>query len=183
MTDKTKAKPLVAAPTVERLEEFTTAELNDLCDSTYAGIEAGGGFGWVKKPPRDVLERYWQGVAAMPARALIVAKMDGVVCGSCQLVKPPLNNEAQSFACSLTTHFVAPWARGHGLSKMLVAKAESIALDEEFSVINLDVRETMDRAIQLYEDLGYQRFGTHPHYARIEGKTLKGYYYTKLLTK
>jgi hypothetical protein len=90
MTDKTKTKALVPSPTVERIEEFTPAELNDLCDSTFAGIEAGGGFGWVTKPPRDVLERYWQGVTAMPSRILFVARLDGVICGSCQLVKPPI---------------------------------------------------------------------------------------------
>lgn len=178
---ETQTKPLEAAPLVERLEEFSPADLNDLCDATYAGIEAGGGYGWVTKPPRDVLERYWQGVAAMPGRLLLVARLDGVICGSCQLVKPPSNNEAQSFACTLTTHFVAPWARGHGLSKMLLAKAEDVALDEGYSVINLDVRETMERAIQLYEDMGYERFGTNPNYAKVEGKILKGFYYTKKL--
>ena len=181
MTDQTKTKPLVPSPTVERLEEFTPGELNDLCDATYAGIEAGGGFGWVAKPPRDVLERYWQGVATMPARILIAARLDGVICGSCQLVKPPLNNEAQKFAMHLTTHFIAPWARGHGLSRMLIAKAEAVALEEGFTVVNLDVRETMAPAIELYESLGYQRFGTHPHYAEIDGKVLKGFYYTKQL--
>jgi ribosomal protein S18 acetylase RimI-like enzyme len=180
-TDQTKTKPLTPTPRVERLEEFTPAELNDICDATFAAIEAGGGFGWVSKPARDVLERYWQGVATMPIRILIVAKLDGVICGSCQLVKPPGNNEAQSFACQLTTHFVAPWARGHGLSKMLLSEAEKIAREENFTVINLDVRETMERAIKLYEDSGFERYGTHPHYALVDGKELRGFHYTKKL--
>lgn len=183
MTDQTKIKPLVPSPTVDRLSEFTPAELNDMCDATYAGIEAGGGFGWVTRPARDMLERYWQGVTAMPARILIIARLDGVICGSCQLVKPPNNNEAQKFAAQLTTHFIAPWARGHGLSKMLIAKAESVATEEGLSVINLDVRETMEVAIKLYEDMGYQRFGENPNYAQVDGKTLKGFYYTKKLNK
>lgn len=181
MNDTMKTKPMVPVPTIERLEEFTPADLNDLCDATFAGIDAGGGFGWVTRPSRDVLERYWQGVATMPSRVLIVARMDGMICGSCQLVKPPVNNEAQRFVCQLTTHFVSPWARGHGLSKMLLAEAERIALAEDFSVINLDVRETMDRAIKLYEDNGYVRFGTHPCYAEVDGRVLKGFYYTKML--
>lgn len=181
MTDQTKTKPIQTVPGVDRVEELSAAELNDLCDATYAGIEAGGGFGWVTKPPRDVLERYWQGVTAMPARILIVARLDGVICGSCQLVKPTSNNEAQSFAVQLTTNFIAPWARGHGLSKMLLAKAEELALAEDFTVINLDVRETMERAIQIYEGAGFVRFGEHPNYAKIEGRMLKGFYYTKKL--
>lgn len=181
MNDSTKMKPMAPVPRVERLTQLPVGDLNDLCDATYAAIESGGGFGWVRKPDRAVLERYWQGVLAMPARILLVARMDNMICGTCQLVKPPANNEAQSFALQLTTNFVAPWARGHGLAKMLVAEAERIALDEGFSIINLDVRETMERAISLYESMGYTRFGTHPYYAQIDGKVLKGYFYTKAL--
>ncbi len=181
MTDRTQTKPMAPAPTVERLRQFSPGDLNSLCDATYAAIESGGGFGWVKKPERSVLERYWQGVLAMPARILFVARMDNMICGTCQLVKPPANNEAQAFAVQLTTNFIAPWARGHGLAKMLVSEAEKVAAEEGFSVINLDVRETMDRAISLYESMGYTRFGTHPYYAQIDGKVLQGYYYTKAI--
>ncbi len=174
-------KPLAPTATVQRLTQFAAGELNDLCDATFAAIEGGGGFGWVKKPERSVLERYWQGVLAMPSRILIVARLDNMICGTCQLVKPPVNNEAQSFAVQLTTNFVAPWARGHGLAKLIVAQAEKVALEEGFSVINLDVRETMEGAIHLYESMGYTRIGTHPHYAQVDGKVLKGYYYTKAI--
>lgn len=64
---------------------------------------------------------------------------------------------------------------------MLVAKAEETALEEGLSVINLDVRETMEQAIGLYEGLGYERVGTHPYYAQVGGKILKGFYFTKRL--
>lgn len=181
MNDRTQTKPMAPAPKVERLTKFSPGDLNDLCDATYAAIESGGGFGWVKKPDRAVLERYWQGVLAMPARILFVARMDNVICGTCQLVKPPVNNEAQSFAIHLTTNFVAPWARGHGLAKMLLVEAEKTALEEGFAVINLDVRETMDRAISLYESAGYTRYGTHPYYAQVDGKVLTGFHYTKAI--
>lgn len=181
MTDQTKLKPLEPVPTVERLKEFQAGDLNDLCDATDAAIEGGGGFGWVKLPARDILERYWQGVLVMPARELFVARLDGVICGTCQLVKPPVNNEAQSFAVQLTTNFVAPWARGHGLAKLILLEAEKYAKEEGFDVINLDVRETLTQAMELYESLGYQRIGEHPYYAKVDGEVLKGYYYTKLL--
>lgn len=182
MNDQTKMKPLVPAPRVERVEgALPSGDLNDLCDATEAAIEGGGGFGWVELPARDVLERYWQGVVTMPARILFVARLDGVICGSCQLVKPPLNNEAQAHAVQLTTNFVAPWARGHGLAKMLVQKAEEDARSEGFSVINLDVRETMTRAIELYESLGFVRLGMHPHYAAVNGETVRGFYYYKVI--
>jgi hypothetical protein len=48
-------------------------------------------------------------------------------------------------------------------------------------VLNLDVRETQERAIQIFEESGYQRWGVHPRYARVGGVYLKGYFYTKTL--
>ncbi|MCK6418752.1 MAG: GNAT family N-acetyltransferase [Alphaproteobacteria bacterium] len=149
-------KPL---PKVERLIAFTSNDLNDLCDATDAAIVGGGGFGWTHIPSRDILERFWQGVVAMPSRILLVARLDGVICGTCQLIKPTVNNEAQAHAVQLTTNFVAPWARGHGLARQLLREAENVARKEGFSVINLDVRETMIAAIELYETSGFQRFG------------------------
>lgn len=179
MNDVQNPKPLKPEILVERLKNFSAADLDDICDATDAAIESGGGFGWLKLPARETLERYWQGVVTMPSRILLVARLDGVVCGTCQLVKPPVNNEAQAHMLQLTTNFVAPWARGHGLARMLIHKAEECARDEGFSVINLDVRETMQAAIELYESLGFQRFGEHPFYAKVDGQNIRGLYFTK----
>ncbi len=179
MNDQFKTQPLEPKPSVERLEQLSEADLNDLCDATDAAIEGGGGFGWIDLPSREILERYWNGVVTMPARVLIVARLDGVICGTCQLVEPPKNNEAQAHAVHLTTNFMAPWARGQGLSGMLLDEVDKVARDEGFSVINLDVRETMEAAMKLYETKGFIRIGEHPHYAEVGGETLKGYYYYK----
>lgn len=181
MIDQTKLKPADPTRSVEHLIEFRAGELQDLCDATDAAIECGGGFGWLKLPAREVLERYWQGVLAMPSRALFVSRLDGVICGTCQLLKAPPNNEAQNHALQLTTNFVAPWARGHGLATMLMKAAEHYAVKEGHSVINLDVRENLTDAMRLYEVLGFQRIGEHPAYAVVDGKTIKGYYYCKVL--
>lgn len=181
MSDQIIKKPADPQLIVEQVTSLNAPDMNDLCDATDAAIEGGGGFGWLTLPARDILERHWSGVMAMPARFLFVARLDGVICGTCQLIKPPANNEAQRLNLQLTTHFVAPWARGHGLARLLVEEAERTALEEGFGVINLDVRETMTSAIALYESMGYERFGTHPHYAVVDGEMLEGYYYTKLL--
>src|SRR5690606_11593474 len=162
-------------------EPLSKPDVGDMCDAVDAAITGGGGFGWLKMPERDGLERYWQGVVTMPARILFVARLDGVICGSCQLLRPPANNEAQAHIVQLTTNFVAPWARGHGLAKRLVETAEREALKEGYSVINLDVRETMEAAIKLYQSLGYIRVGEHPYYARVDGRVVKGYYYYKVI--
>lgn len=167
---------------VGRVESLSAGDLNDLCDATDLAIEAGGGFGWVRLPARDILERYWRGVLAMPSRRLFAARLDGTICGAAQLVLPPQNNEAQAHVVQLTGHFIAPWARGRGLSKRLLAAVEAAAAAEGFDVVNLDVRETMEAAVALYEGAGYTRFGEHPFYARLDGKFVRGFYYTKRLT-
>jgi hypothetical protein len=41
---------------VERLTRFEHNDLADLSDAADAAIEAGGGFGWVKPPARQVFE-------------------------------------------------------------------------------------------------------------------------------
>ena len=181
MKDRKQIKNNKPIATVEQATELSPADMNDLCDATDEAIAAGGGFGWIKLPAQDVLERYWQGVLTMPSRLLFVARLDGVICGTCQLMTPPRNNEAQAFAVTLMTNFVAPWARGHGLARMLVEAAEKKALAEGFSVINLDVRETLDAAIKLYESMGYVHFGTHPYYARVDNRIIKGLYYYKVI--
>lgn len=179
MTENPQTKALESVTSVEKILQFTNGDLNDLCDATDAAIIDGGGFGWTKLPARETLERFWQGVLVMPARILLVARLDGVICGTCQLVKPPVNNEAQAHALQLTTNFVAPWARGHGLAQLLIKQAEKVAKKEGFKVINLDVRETQESAIKLYESQGFLRIGTHPHYAEVDGEIVKGFYYMK----
>lgn len=166
---------------VERLRAFGGSDLEDLCEATVAAIADGGGFGWVKAPARQILENYWRGVLLVPERSLFVARLDGTVVGSAQLVSPPRNNEAQSFAAQLTSNFLAPWSRGHGLARRLVEAVEEAARAAGFAILNLDVRDTQAAAIGLYEAMGYERWGTHPAYARVEGKVIPGHYYYKRL--
>jgi len=166
---------------VERLEAFTGTDLYDLCDAAEAAIEGGGGFGWLAAPPRHVMEAYWRGVLLVPERRLFVARLDGTICGSAQLMRPPRNNEAQAFAAQMMSNFIAPWARGHGLARQLVVAVEDAARALGFSILNLDIRDTQTAAIQLYESLGYERWGTHPVYARVDGQSLPGHFYFKRL--
>ena len=163
----------------EVVTRFEPGDLNDICDAAEDAIEAGGGFGWLRAPERPVLESYWKGILVVPERILIVARIDGVICGSAQLVRPSPGNEAQAFAVQLQHAFIAPWARGYGLARRLMEKAEVLARTEGFDVITLDVRETQERAIRLYEALKYVRWGRNPFYARVDGKPVAGLYYWK----
>ncbi len=166
---------------VERATELSDADLHDLCEGTDMAILDGGGFGWLSPPPRERLESYWRGVLLVPERELFIARLDGVVCGSAQLVRPPRNNEAQRNAATLQHSFIAPWARGHGLARQLILAVESAARAERFWVLNLDVRDTQQAAIRLYKSLGFIHWGTHPHYARVQGRDVPGYFFYKEL--
>jgi ribosomal protein S18 acetylase RimI-like enzyme len=166
---------------VERNGELTDDELQELCEAADAAVIDGGGFGWVQPPGRQALERYFRGVLLVPERELFVARYNGRVVGSAQLVRPPRNNEAQAFAAHLMHSFIAPYARGHGLARLLTGRVEEGARALGYHVLNLDVRDTQDAAIALYESMGYIRWGIHPAYARVGGKTVRGIHYYKFL--
>lgn len=168
-------------PTIEvsRITELNASDMNDLCDAADSAIEEGGGFGWLKPPPRQMLENFWRGALLVPERVVFVGRLDGVIVGSAQLVRPTKNNEAQALAATLTTNFVAPWARGHGVARGLTATVEDTARRDGYLVLNLDVRATQEAAISLYDNAGYVRYAVHPHYARVDGEWVAGYYYYK----
>ena len=175
-------QPVPQAETaVEGLAELVGGDLHDICDAAEAAILDGGGFGWLRPPPRHVMETYWKGVLLVPERELFVARLDRVIAGSAQLMRPPRNNEAQALTGQLTTFFMAPWARGFGLARRLVESVETAARDAGLQVLNLDVRETQERAIEIYHQLGYQRWGTHKNYACVDGRWVTGFYYAKEL--
>ena len=85
-----------ASKSIALAESLNEGDLQDLCDATVDAIEAGGGFGWLSPPPRDTLERYWQGLMLIPDRRVFVARLDGLIAGSIQLHLNPRNNEAQA---------------------------------------------------------------------------------------
>ena len=166
---------------VDRVTALADDDLHALCEAADAAIIDGGGFGWVRSPGRVALERYFRGLMLVPERELFVGRLDGVIVGSAQLVRPPKHNEAQAFAATLMHSFVAPYARGHGLARLITRRVEDVARAYGYQVLNLDVRETQAAAIKLYEGLGYHRWGEHPAYARVDGKTICGLFYCKKL--
>ena len=168
---------------VERATGMPDDDLHALCEAADAAILDGGGFGWVKSPGRLALESYFRGVLLVPERELFIGRLDGVIVGSVQLVRPPRNNEAQAFAATLMHAFVAPYARGHGLARLMTQRVEDGARALGYQVLNLDVRETQEVAIRLYEGMGYHRWGEHPSYARVGGRTIRGIFYVKLLQR
>ncbi len=84
--------------TIGKLDAFEGNDLGDLCDATETAILAGGGFGWLRPPPRDVLERYWRGVVLVPERMLFV----GAAGRSDRRVGPACAAAAQQRGASLS---------------------------------------------------------------------------------
>jgi ribosomal protein S18 acetylase RimI-like enzyme len=175
---ETAALPMLA---VERISALSEDDLASLCEATDAAILDGGGFGWISPPGRAAMEGYFRGLMLVPERELFVARVDDAIVGSAQLVRPPRNNEAQAFAANLMHSYVAPYARNHGLARMMTLRVEEGARALGYQVLNLDVRETQAAAIHLYESLGYTRWGEHPEYARVDGRMVRGFYYYKRL--
>ena len=175
------SKPLTPVVTTEIIESLSEGDMADLCEITETTIKAGGGFGWIKCPPRQTRERYWYGGLMVPERHLMVARLDGVICGAVQISEPSRHNHAQSFAVNVLANFVAPWARGHNIGRRLMETAEDLCVEKGYAIMQLDVRETQKTAIDLYETLGYERWGENPHYAYVNGSFIKGLYYNKTI--
>lgn len=164
---------------VELITQFKTADLDDLCEATVDAIREGIGFNWSTPPSNDVLEAFWKGVLVVPERVLFAGRLDGTVAASIQLIKPAPSKQTTAFAATISYHFVAPWARGHGLAKALLQAAESEALAQGFSVINLNVRATQEAAIKLYKECGYTEWGVLPYYEMVNGFMVAGHHFYK----
>lgn len=169
---------------VEKLKSFKASDLEDLCDATEKTIDDAGlgfsvGFNWLQTPPREKLESYWKGLLLVPERQVFVGRIDGVIASSIQLVKPAPSHQAQSFAASVREHFVAPWARGHGLAKLLLKAVEDECVALKLKILKLEVRATQTAAVSLYESNGYKKWGELDKYELVDGNYISGYYYYK----
>jgi len=169
---------------IEKITSFKYNDLNDLCDateSTFAddALSFSIGLSPVDAKIRDKLEAYWKGTLLVPERLLIVGRIDGVIASSIQLIKPSPNNHSSSFAGTVDSHFVAPWARGYGLARELLNAVEAEAFASGISVLKLSVRANLKAAIKLYEASGYKLWGTLDKYEQVDGKLFSGYFYYK----
>ena len=178
MTATPKEKIIIK---VETLKSISEIDLADLCNITEQAIKAGGGFGWLKVPPREKLNKYWRGLVVVQNRILIVGRLNNAIAGALQLSLQPPNNEAQKDIANINSHFVAPWARGYGLAKKMIDHTEKLAKENSASCIQLDIRETQEAAIYLFKSKGYQQWGENPNYASVDGKIIRGLYFYKII--
>ncbi|MCH4091600.1 1-(5-phosphoribosyl)-5-[(5-phosphoribosylamino)methylideneamino]imidazole-4-carboxamide isomerase [Acetobacter sp.] len=167
--------------TAERIQTLNEDDLPALCECVDASILGGGGFAWVRPQGRSVLERYFRGILLVPERLLFVARQDGLIVGSAQMVRPSRSNEAQAMIASVTQFHIAPYARGIGLGRLLIEEIIKAARAMGYQVLNLDVRETQTAAMMLFRNLGFEQWGVNPYYAAGDGRMVRGHYFFKRL--
>ena len=166
---------------VDLLDGLSEVDLADLCNITEQEISAGGGFGWIRVPTREVLNKYWKKITDDNLNNLIVGRLNGVIAGTIQLSYEAPNIESRKNIAQIKRQFVAPWARGYGLAKSMIDFSEQKAKEENIKSIQLSVRETQDAAIQLFTSKEYKIWGENPFYAFINGSFVKGIYFYKNL--
>lgn len=162
-------------------DRLKRSDLEDLCRATQAAITEGEDVNWRHSPGESALEAYWKGAMMAPHRELFVARLDGRICGALQMVRPSTLNDVGAFAVKLSKLFIAPFARGYGLSHDLIACAEAAARAEGFRAIDVEVRADRTRALQLVERLGYEQWAVKPHFAIVDGQFIAGHFFTKML--
>ena len=166
---------------VDSLTKLSEVDLADLCNITEQAISAGGGFGWLRVPTREVLNQYWKKITDDSLNNLVVGRLNGIIAGTLQLSYEAKNVESRKNIAQIKRHFVAPWARGYGLAKSMIDFSEEKAKEENIKSIQLAVRETQDAAIKLFTSKEYQVWGENPYYAFINGSFIKGIYFYKNL--
>ena len=68
------------------------------------------------------------------------------------------------------------------MAKLLIEEAEKECIIHNFSHVLLDVRETQNRAISLYELMGYNLWGQLPAYHKLANDVMvSGKYFYKYL--
>jgi ribosomal protein S18 acetylase RimI-like enzyme len=91
--------------------------------------------------------------------ALFVADRAGAVLGSLVLLFSRGTATARLYSIA-----VDPSARGHGIGRALVERAEQEAWHQERAWMRLEVRKDNTASIGLFESMGYRRFGSRPGY-------------------
>lgn len=171
--------------TAEILQSFNSIDLEDISDASMETMKETLGFNigtqTARMQSRESIVSYWEGVLLVPDRILVVGRVDGAIAGSLQILKPTNNNHISPFACSIDNNFVAPWARGLGLSNVMLELTEKEAKKHDYSLIKISVRETRLAAIKVFERRGYVKWGTLPKYELDQGKVVAGHFYYKEL--
>jgi ribosomal protein S18 acetylase RimI-like enzyme len=137
-------------------------------------VDGGASVSFLAPLAREAADAYWQGVGADVAsgtRVVLVARSGGQVAGCVHLaIATQPNARHRAEIQKLLVHSAH---RRRGLARALMAAAEDEAQRLGRSLLVLDTEEG-SHAERLYEQLGYQRAGVIPQFARSSSGGLRG---------
>lgn len=162
--------------------EEAEAALPSLCGILCDCVEGGASVGFMSPyGPADALP-YWRGVVSAVASGetvLMVARLGYETLGTVQLGIGTMPN--QPHRADLKKLLVHRRARGLGLGRLLMERAEAEALARRRHVLVLDTA-TGSPAEAIYERLGWHRVGIIPQYALLpDGDYCGSTFFYKLL--
>ena len=123
--------------------------------AVYADDTVGaGGDGWSEER-REAYERGFHAIAASPDIELYVARREGQVIGTIQVLFVPHISGVGALRCILEAVFVSAAARGQGVGAAMLAVAEERARARGAAVISLASNAKRLDAHRFYERHGY----------------------------
>lgn len=146
------------------IEQLSSIEedIEELSELLIEVVEDGASIGFLPPLSKEEAEDYWRSVPVSDV-VLLVAKVDGHIAGTVQLqLCGKANGSHRAEIAKLMTH---PNYRRRGIGRVLMEKAEGIALKENRSLLVLDTREG-DPSNLLYTSVGYILAGKIPNFAR-----------------
>lgn len=151
-------------------------EVATLAAIMRACVEGGASVNFVLPFSQADSEAWWRRNVIAPMRdgekRLLVARIDGAIRGSVQLVQAAQPNQAHR--ADVAKLLVDPDARRMGIARALMTRLEAIARDAGKRLLTLDTVE-QSAAYHLYCALGWQllgvvpRFALSPDHAKLEG--------------
>lgn len=164
---------------IERVNSLTDEDIANLCEAVDAAILGGNAAIWACPPSRDTLERYFRGVSLVSERNLFIARINDTIVGCAQLVRPSRTHQDHAMSCSIQYFFLAPYACGQGITEKMITEMEKTARQMGYMILNAEARATQTKFIHIIKEMGFEQWGTHPYYAKVEGKLIPGLFFTK----
>lgn len=146
-------------------QDFSRADLLSLSETLEGCVALGASVGFV--PPFGQAEAltFWHQLLPIFAegqRRILVARIDGKIVGTVQLVVSMSGNGAHR--AEVAKLLVHPNSRRLGIARKLMQSIEKLAKSENKSLLILDT-VTDSEAQGLYHSLGYEVSGVIPDYA------------------
>ena len=137
----------------------------------YMKVTAGETTFLLREPEEIMLtleqeEAFLENAANAPRRMMLSAFVDGRLAGNAAL-NPVMPFMRYTHRCAIAISLYQEFT-GLGLGKIMLEKILETAKNEGYEQAELTVVATNEKAIALYEKLGFVRYGTQPHSMKMK---------------